>query len=976
MAKIIKDVSALADKTSAGSPATELSNTASKFGECKSDVADTKLEKKELPKAAFNTSKVAEINSKDITGGGSFNNSGSRVAASYSGTSGSIISDSSATTQLNHADRSKSRDGKKLDSTAKKINYIISEQVDVNYSEAKPLAESDELQGYNGTYRNAHARTQKINGGVPGELSFDRSIDEIARDYIYPIGGQYVTTEDTDKSASKRNPDGGDPITVWRSPLQEAPTIYNTDNGYAAVQYEVGNYVPESIVLKYKSTGELDTMTINTVDIATKGVDAVVLDMANSNAYEQANLVELQRQAMDKAAGDENQPGWSPLPRAAEEPTQLLHYMKYAEAETGTTLGLTMRKLQMGLSYQVNKATKDGQRKMGPVEEMMLIPTTDNGGLFGSTDETYNIADTFFNRTAYKAGSPALFIAMYDSPRKYNNKADFLCQPRSFKMALDIAKRNMKGFKLDSKTFKAIKDNEVFSTIDRAYDPYLPVYISDRAALAYRYNPSQVLAREYNYSYKDVRNVYTNYAAHPLWKGLKNYFNNNGGKIVSLCGYGTDNTITIPVTYSTTQITLWELVVCMAIDEIKKARIDAFTDIDDYTAEHGYPFSDLEELEAAGVFDSPNYTNNDPQEAINVGVMREDAAIRWQFSEDFWIVDEDTDEFKVRLPWYFNETQFEDSGDYITLKEDGATMSWPTLRSGTHQAALDKLQAIGERGVRLALDKMVVFPGYKDANVLEDPDWMAVYKYGSNTDGQPVISYKDGTTVKNIHLIKTPREFGYIIPAPNGCLYPADANTAASFANGAAFENGAVGWRIKLYYNAGAVTDVPQSAILNADTIKVNRAASLYQYFKQYTNKRGVTFDYGFSPSISALFNCTSDGTVIAKAGASLLAPFMVGSTAQTSNAYKVVSLQKALWYIIQRNELTINPFECIHGINGALKEDGIKVDPYDTLYWFGLAGFRASDYNQDIYVKLKDRNEKGMEFVENTIESDSPIFK
>lgn len=123
---------------------------------------------------------------------GQFTGSSMR-SVSYSGNTGDIAGSSAYTPIVGNTDRSTQRLGKKLDSTAKKVNYIPSEQFIIGRDQSQPLAASpDSVQGYNGTIRNENARAQKNNGAVPQDTMFQRSIDENRRDQRYFVMGQLL----------------------------------------------------------------------------------------------------------------------------------------------------------------------------------------------------------------------------------------------------------------------------------------------------------------------------------------------------------------------------------------------------------------------------------------------------------------------------------------------------------------------------------------------------------------------------------------------------------------------------------------------------------------------------------------------------------------------------------------------------------------------------------------------------------------
>ena len=957
----------------------QVASTMSAAGVDPGSSASIKIKEDNVPSQVTRTTKVAEIikDVKGITGGGS-GSSGSAAlrAGSYSGTT-AVIGDMSASTHLRDADRSTTRSGKKLDSTLKHVNYLYNEQVAVHYDESKPLAENPSAtQGFNGTYRNEHARTQKTTGFVPAELYYDRSVDEIIADSIYPIMGQTIDDpykNQTIESYSKTN-DKGEVI------------------GYENVSYPRGNHLDKEMKFSFNADGTLATLTFDQVDIAPVGVDVDVQNVSAVNGVIDANTAELDRQRMDEKAGDELMPSWNPLPRSIKNPTKTIGLLRDIEAATGAEIFMAYRKTANAFSYALNKAAKDGQRVSSPIRDMLtgcMTGVTDTNVTKSHGDDKVNC----FVFDEYTKGSPALMIALYDSPSKFVTKGDFLIQPRGWRMHLQTADNNMNVFRLPEKFAKSVYANEVFSTIDKEYDPFLPVCITDKAALAHpialnrfvRSANGKVESVPFRYKYQNgSNNIYIMNVHHPLVEGLINYLNSLGTKFVKLANEAkqdiTQQIFTVRMVHSTTSMSLWSLFLLAATPFIMKSRLTSFIDVFDYEESTGeYPFSQLKTIKELDPKYSSNYSGSDYNEPLVVGKMKPAVAMRWVMPEAYWLSREYDGSDDIVMPWYHNELSYHVEGRKIKYNADGAVMSMPSVRSGSRFGFLDTVYGMSERELRLALDRQTVIPGLNKArnNDSSTITGLKVYKYGLSTDGQVVANFENSGAgvLTALDILSTPREIGFYIPALNGVLSQLvtrydkskdEYTTAFIDIEKEFFGDKCPGlFRIRYWYGTA---QQHASTINAAASINVNRAMSLQQYSRVIINQRMVG-DYrdicnrDFVVALSACFDNGIGGPGVIN-NAAMFVPFVIDGVGSTDNDDRHITLQKYYWTRVQRLIFAINPFDCSPGAKAAASKDSVPSDPYDFLYIFGCAGFRGSDYNEDTYNREKYRLNLGMLFV------------
>lgn len=920
------------------------------------------IEKESIPSQVTHTKKVAELKSdiKGLSGSGGMSGALGLKRGSYSGKA-NIVGDMSGTTQLSKSDRSLTRSGKKLDSTLKHINYLYNEQVEVEYDESKPLAENPEdTQGFNGTYRNEHARTQKRSGFVPAELYYDRSVDEIHTDCIYPVMGQDIN----------------DPAAT------SIPSYDQATGEYVDTTFSRGNHAHTAMNVTFNKNGEITNFAFGDLDMTPDPQDYDVANISALNGVIDANIAELDRQVMDDNAGDELSPKWSPLPRSTIRPTDILALIRDMEASTGAEVFMSYKKTALASSYQLSKAAKDGQRLDAPINEMLLGTMKDtitDTTVVGSVD--YHNP---FNSTEYAAGSAALMIAIFDSINKYNTKGDFLLQPRGFRMHLQTADNNMNSLWVPKKFVDVVNNNEVFSTIDKDYDPFLPVCITDKCSLAHPYSFNQFIEnnapKSFNYMYKNnSNNAYVVRVFHPLVQGLYEFLKMYGSKIASLLGGKDENAISIPCMHSTVGFSLWSLMILAATPFIVKSRLTSMVDIFDYMDNFGYPFRQLVSMKDANPMAARNYTNNDYNEPITVGKMSTATAMRWIFPETYWIQSENGSKPQIVLPWYHNELQYDMVNGKLVLSDTPGVMSMPSVRSGTRLGSLDTAYSMTERDLRLCLDRQTVYPAYKkNANTS-----MKAYKYGLTGDGQVVINVNE-TDWTYEALMKTPREIGWVIPAPNGML----TQLLLEFTSSSKYKTGRIKYTdsmsslapgfFRIRYWQGTAADT--TSILSPDSINVNRAMSLQQVFKTIINQRmvGAYRDYtgnDFIVSLAACFDATAANPAVVNNRA-LFKPFTVDGAKSTATDDKVVTLQKYYWTRVQRLPFAINPFDCSPQVKDSGSDDAVKTDPYDFLYIFGCAGFRGSDYNEDSYNRQKARLNFGMLFEEDPYFIDSLAYR
>lgn len=942
---------------------------------------------------------------------------------SYSGDSGTIIGSAANTPVVASTDRNSDsgRFERKLDAPNKKINYLASEQVVEEYDNPAPLGESgNEVQGYYGTPKNASARSQKSTGCHPGDPLFQRSLDVITRDEIVFIVGQLVKREGVNYTTLPTQK------STWIDGKRE-PAAYDGEAMY-------GNFLPRTLeFVLTKSANGVDVTSMQFTDVVDGSCEAgdAVVNAASTNLPIQINKAELARQNIDSKAGRETEANWSPLGRAIEQPSQTSLLLSTIEAETGATIAAAYRFASKSLSYQLNKAAKDGQHLVRPMREALTGAIADNITSADFADDGLYGFDPLSNKTekgraALQNGSAATMILLNDSPSKYSSKGMLLTAPKSLRQYIQVADNNMNVFRLPKECGAAMNAYDVFSTIDHEYDPLQPVCVTDKMGLMYAINPQSYSsytvvngqkqyvqnAGPYSYAYANRSSNYQVIVDHPLWAGIDQFVSEHATKLYSILTNDAGNgsvTWRIPIVHSTCTFSLFDFLVLASVPYMQKKRINSMRDVLDFEVNFEYPY-DLMAIREYNPTNAVNYVFSDIDHPLETKIMIPSVAVTWQLPEFFWGIGENTSGTNASMyvsPFYFNEHQFESikkgssGSDRSTstgydLKDMMGTMSFPIVRSGVRLASLDALYSMTERDLRLCLDRLVTVPGER----VSGDDSYAVYKYSQSSDGIPV--FKGGFTISE--FISAPRELGWHMVAQNGVLRNRDnlkyQDTPISVAGNGFFTTrkaaatddvtSETSYRAYCWYGNTAY----DNSILAETSVLINRAQAFEQNWDcspaarmdrpgapdttAYKNRR----DIGFLLSFNGSCGIGSSNQVAFLTNGGYFHPFTSGLTAAggqygqqvqlTSTLFSCVGLAKALWGRMQRLPFALSPWDTCDFTGSA----GAQFDPYDFLYMLGMAGTMASDYNQDLYDRVNEVQYKGWLYTADPFVAASPVYK
>lgn len=960
------------------------------------------------PKNVFNTKKVAEL----VSDGGTNANAStasllSARVVTFSGGADQVQGDGSASVRGVAPRKSGDRPGRTIDTALKHIDDVPAESFRVPLNTIPQLRDGNSNVGYNGNYTNAHAVSQKGSGGSPASNKFFRTLDVVEYDNLYFAEGQ--------------NNEAG--ILTVRSYVDA-----NYDETHPD-QFSVGNFLTRSMDVTFDNNGNLidiDFDVVNLDDYRDR-VTEDVYRLAGDNFLRQNNIMELDRLNMIKTAGDESKDNWSPLGEVILDSSAANRMMKELDAMNGDIQYLSASKLSTALAYQINKSAKDGLRRVSPMFE----------ALCGNVDKWLNVRHTssvdtdathlFSDAYGLSRGSSALYIAMEDSTAKYNTKGKMLSLPLSFKTALDTSAKNRGAFMMHQNLFDEFNKQEVFGKIDEDGSGISPCFLSDGAGLIFPININDTYTaitegkvdNMFILHYEDLRNKYNFPVYNFFVQGLVDYFTRKGGSIVKLLlnrqgnhysandlhitkdqlleMYPDDNTIRlhIPVTSTTSCISLWDIIVCAAAKDIAIRRQYAMNLVLKYESlNNSYPYSGLIRLDSVAIGGSANVGFTD----INTGLSQRNipltTGVRLLMPEVFSPKTCETQDnalfggrvhiSRVILPWYFNQGAFTSQSNgtntfWALNAGDGSHMTYFDSRGGVSFANMDRIMQLDPEQLKFAMDRLVDIPGRGALVTAEGYDALT-YKYSASDDGIPVSSYyayaiSDNQKDKVFtigRLLACPRELGLSFVAPAGVVTPAyDAvNNYSNYRdlNSSYLGTSGPSFRIKYWHSAACVSNTLFED--NLDTAIAINLEAVYDTIEA-TAMRGVT-DIGIAVSANhGVDNITTE----------IIHPFMltIGNAEYNyehaqyndgqvaNNAIQMVSALKYLYARIQMLPFIINPFDANTYIYGT-QDVGLtyinRYDDFDFLHLYNVCGFRDGEYSGTEYDRNRARIEMGLGYV------------
>lgn len=918
----------------------------------------------------------------------------------YSGDTGTILGNASDTPVMGQSNQGKTRVDKRLSDPNKDINYIASEQIVVEYENVKPLAGNDSTVGYNGNPKNTSARSQKTSGGSSAELLFDRSLDFIEDDAFIFAHGQVVKQKDVqyDDYPTKTSYSAGS--------LQKAPVdITLTRGNFAPRNIKIGVSVDSN------DRAYISSFEVEEDDLSANNESYKTVNDASANEKIFINKSELARQRIDSKCGSPSQDHFNPLGRSVEEPTATVGYLRDVEATTGATLFAAYKFANKARAYYLMRTMKDGQDLEGPAIDAMyghLMTSLSRDDMMASYKAKWSTEQNkspLISKAGMAAGSAAILLPLFDSPSKYKTKADIITQPRGFKLHYQTADNNINPFRVERNFVAALNSVDVFSTIDRGYDPMSSICCTDGVRLVYPYSWNKALKftrsaagqpRVYNdelfayvYSAGNGLNQYAVKVADPVLNGLAYFAEMHANELADALGAqkGRGEVIwNIPTVHYGCHFGLWDLLLCAISPYVVYERTNSLKDILDYEVNFEYPF-DLVTIGDANPMNAVNYVNIDSLSPLTSKTMLPSSAIRWCFPEIMRPVGDQA----FMLPYYFSENDYAPQGTdatHLSLKATGAkSFTTPVIRAGVRLAYLDDFFNMETKDAQLCLDRLVRVPLAKAANPGPDLGLLegVVYKYSQDAEGIPVVTNASAITVRLQDYLATPRQLGWFMPAPAGTcrrdakfqneatkndIFAPPCVAAGTFNIGKSGTMVAPATRAKMYKGLNTVAPAKQ---LGDGSVVINRSQSFTQkwYLNTASGNKSDLFDL---PLSIASMVTGSNGAVTGVRASEQFTPFIFASYEDKGalNVYdkiKLFSIHHTIWPLIQKLPFVINPFDV--GV-----ENGGYVDPFSFAYCFGLAGFMAADYAEEVYNRTNQIMNQGFGFTVDPFVKDSPVFK
>jgi len=516
---------------------------------------------------------------------------------------------------------------------------------------------------------------------------------------------------------------------------------------------------------------------------------------------------------------------------------------------------------------------------------------------------------------------------------------------------------------------------------------------------------------------------------------VKSYFAHEADNVNSV-------NVELPIDYGMKSPSMFNFMVCSASQDILWCRNVIFRDILFAGDQSNYIWNDLSGLKDINPLYDSQLSYVDYGSPLKLGSLATDKKIRLYYPEKIEYREGPTETTglnhktnKYLLPWYFNENQISDTFYQNTGWFSSNTpnvMSMPSIRQGLNHDMVDLVYSLDEDGLRLCLDKMTELPVFTSMDVSgftnDDANGNVtsgshtfvalcgkgrvsgdtaanqnklhynVLRYDAVSDGRLSLTcpWDDFDAIPDYRGLRdytyycTPRELGYIFP-----LIPEYGRDVVNALGSSILGITAVR---NHFLDGGSYQKVTLYRAIGKDlnSYSIDRTAALQQRWNTVyalrdpnvvNSNNSINADYSIIPSINAFI----DGATTIGANGAYLDPNLTiipvekalnsANNSSTSGEYRVVSLQRFMFTILQRFFTPISLFDDAYDANTATQATDVptatpNVDPLEGAFYFGVAGFLGSDYNQSVLERLNIKDELNLYYVDDEFIKRSQIFR
>lgn len=914
------------------------------------------------------------------------------------------------------------------------INNTINEQIIPGFEGSKDLREAPKaLQGYNGQKQFKTARGKKNAGSVPQSILYERSIDYSKHDATIHTTGQVLDNIDEKSNyptmhyVEATDQQEGHYANI-DTPMRKSNYLLKSFGFHIDNNGKISEiHFNEDCLPAHVEPGNADQANMNwQVDAnnVTKAILDLQVKLGRETTSEWSMLGYVMRQTYEynMLAHDIEATLGAIMALAYRSGiTSIAHRSNNLLAKDGAKSITPIAEMFLEGIGQLPESLRDGN--FTHMNQDVFAPETLRRGsaaaiikMFDSTTK-FSTKASFFNLPR----SLKYFLQTAD------NNIDPLRCKKNFIMALDTVHTYSTPTGEYSPVLPIYATDKISIVNPLSLNYFLRGWNRDNVTSD---NPAGT-ANLYSYQYNDLRNDYTWNLKHPLVDGVCEWLIEHEANLVK--AYGKNCDVEMPAFFSMLAPSMFQHILCAASYKILFRRNVIFRDwlfANDQLKE--YMFKDLSSLHDLNPLYSSNMKITSYRDPIIVGKLKPASAIQIFWGESYSVAGSEdpvagTKKVVLMLPWHYNEAGMKNEydADYGYYKDDYGTkckMSFPELRLGVNHDYIDYLFSMDERDVRLCLDRAIgiplfmskVDPSTKEPftkyylNSDKTPEEITQHvklraiRYDRNSDGRIVAEYDNAATERYVPnkagLMCLARELGFIYPSLRVSPILKDAREVSTGSGDN--ERFYIDWSNVGSYNVNAIIDGSQGYSVisysaegnNLDTTSISRTAALKQYFVTSFADRSadvVAMNNHYSDVTGMLLSlsaCFTPGNNVAStiiSSQATLSPFYTlngyNHTSDLTNTVSVISFSKYIWTLLNRFFMPNNPFENNHISKGS-KEDfsaaGVLIDPLEPAFFFGVAGFLASDFGQDVLDRADRIDQLNIDYTEDEFIKSSLIFR